>query len=204
MGADDPAASFATSLINEGLHLVEVSSPNGWPWLKYISAFSTVSGTDSYAFATIDSSHTIAKLTDVKVLSDANYVPLTLVSQREANRDVVTTTTGFPSIYRVEGGSLYLSPTPDAIYSISVNEIVTEPDLVSANDTPLMPSQYHGSIISAALVLYYQTLQDVQRAAAADQILNGWIHRMRQNSAETEGGTRVRVRDWLYTGGGMN
>lgn len=197
MSTDDPAADQVGDLVNEGLHLVEISHPNGWPYLSRVSHFSTSATVQSYSFASVQTSYDLMKVQSVKVLSSQRWAPLTAMSVEEADSTfTASTTTGLPQGFHVEGEQVYLFPTPDAAYDVQVRGVIAEPDLVSSTSEPLMPASFHGSIIAAGMTLYYETLQDTNRAQAAAQRLDGWVNKMLTASREDTVPPRLHLRDW--------
>lgn len=197
MDGSDPAASVVGGLVNEGLHLVEVSAPNGWSWLRQLVDFSTTANTRSYTFATIDGTYEIAKVLDAKVLQGVIYYPLTVVSAHEADATYASTATSIPSEIVVEGSTVYLIPTPNDTYTVRVRVVVTENDLSNDTDEPIIPARYHGAIVTAACLIYYQLLQDTVRTTLFRTMLDDWIKRMSASGGEYGGPVRVGVRNWL-------
>lgn len=197
MGSSDPAYTDAGNLINEGLHLVETAHPAGWPWLRRTQTFTTTASAASYAFSAIDSTYTIMKVLDVKVAYQTVYQALDPMAPDEAARTFVgTTATDVPRYFYAEGQTLYLYPTPNSTYTTVLRSVVSEPELTSDTASPIMPSAFHTAIIAAALVLYYEELQDTTRMTAAGQRLDSWIKRMEAFSREVGPPPRVRYRSW--------
>lgn len=196
--SDDPLAASIGDLVNMGLHYVETANATGWPWMRVVGTFSTVTSTSTYTFATIDASNTIAKLLAVKLLVQANYYqPLQLMAADEAWQCYPSTVVNRPESYFVEGSTLYLYPTPDAVYTVGYRAVLTEDTLSADADTPTMPVVWHGAIVDAALTLAYQTIQDTQRANYMEQRVGAWVARMRGYGTEYRGGVGVKVREWI-------
>lgn len=193
----DPAIGDAGTLINEGMHFVEISAPGGWPWQHRTTAFTTTATVAVYPFSEINTSNTISKVLSVKVLVGNAWQPLTYISPDEAQVDwPYRGDTSAPVGYSIEGSSLYLyPPQPGARYYTQVRSIIAEPDLNADADLPLMPSIYHGSIITAGLILYYDTLQDLQKAQVAQQQLDRWLQRMTTYARQSGQLPRVRLRN---------
>lgn len=194
MGTDDPAAVAAGDLVNEAIALVETAHPNGWPWLRHTATFTTSTNVATYAFSRVDPTYTVMKVLDAKVAYQTTYQPLELMSPEEASRTYIgTTSTDVPRYYSAEAHALTLYPTPNTTYTTVVRTVISEPQL-AGSQSPLMPVAFHGSIISAGLVLYYETLQDTARLQAAGQRFDSWIKRMEVYARETRGTPRVRYR----------
>lgn len=195
---DDPLSSSLGGLVNEALHYLDSASPTGWPWTRTIGTFSTVNGTSAYAFTTIDATHTLAKVLGLKVLVQTNYYePLNLLGPDEAWQIYPSTLTRRPESYFVEGETVYLAATPDEVYTIGYRGVVSEPDLATDADEPILPVTFHGALVEATLLLAYQTLQDTPKMQATEQRVNSWLTRMRTYGVERPANLGVRVRDWL-------
>ena len=197
MSTDDPVEDLVDEYVNEGLHVVDMANPTGWPWLYATANFTTTTNQESYGFSAIvnSSSITVWKLADVRVRSGDVFDPLTLVSAEEGNYLWPTVAQGFPQAYFVEGETLYIRPIPNGAYGTRVRYVKAEQDMVAGTDGPLMPARYHGAIVTAALVIFYETLQDTQRLAMEQTRLDSWVQRMWRSSDETVEIPRVRVRD---------
>ena len=194
MGTDDPSASNAQSLVNEALHMVEIAHPNGWPYLRDTIAFTTTTASE-YPFSTISTTTTIAKVISAKSTAGSTWSPLDVFTPGESDHVYLAAgSTDAPAGYWVEGETFFLSPSPTAGLTVSLRVVVTEPDLVADNEEPICPARFHGAIIAAALVVYYETLQDSARSQAAGQRFDGWIGRMMTATREMGNLPRVRVR----------
>ena len=201
MSTDDPAASTVGSLVNEAVQMVSAAAPESWPHLRRSVNWSTVASTAVYPFATVmgavSSSSVVARVFSVKATIDTSYQSLEILSPDEADDTYnLTSQTGAPEAYWVEGRAVTLYPTPDAEYGMTARVAIDEPELVQETDTPLLPVAYHPAIIAGALTLYYEQLQDTGRSQAAAQRFDGWISRMRTAARDRIGLPRVRVRSW--------
>src|SRR5439155_16782355 len=101
MGSSDPLAANAPSLVNEGLHVVEVAHPRGWPWLRDVTTVNTSTTVSYIAFSSINSGN-CARVLDVRVLSGTEYFPLEEIGVDEADQVDTSTSSGFPAWYHVE------------------------------------------------------------------------------------------------------
>lgn len=197
MGTDDPLSSLTDEYTNEALHLLESAHPSGWPWMRRVYTFSTTAGDGSYAFTDITTAAVLAKIIDVKLLSGSVYYPLTLISPEEAEQIYPVTTSRIPESWYVEGRTLYLYPSPDAAYTMSVRAVITETDLGGSTSTPVLPVVYHSAWVEQTLLLMYETLQDDAKIDMTQKRVNQWVDRMMKHGREYAGAPGVRVREWL-------
>lgn len=189
MGSSDPIASSVDDIVNEALHMVETANPGGWPWLQTRSTVTVT--TSTFAFASLNAD--LLRINDVQATVNSVPVILQQLGPNEATQSYLSVT-GAPEAWSVEGMSLRLWPAPSSSYSVTISGVVAEPDLSDAGDEPLMPASYHGSIIAAALVIYYETLQDATRAQTAAARFDGWVTRMMSHARSTALPPRVQLR----------
>lgn len=198
MSSDDPSASFVDEYTNEALHMLEIAHPTGWPWMRRVYTFTTTPGTASYDFTVISSAPVLSTILSVKLLgASSGYAPLTLISPGEAEQIYPATTSRIPESYYAEGRTLYLYPTPDSAYTVSVRAVITETDLGGATSTPVLPVVYHSAWVEQTLLLMYETLQDDAKVEMTQKRLNRWVSDMQKHGREYAGAPGVRVREWL-------
>lgn len=201
MGSNDPLAGYADEYVNEALHYIETASPDGWPWMRRTVTLSATASTSSYTFAAlgnlVSSGTLVSKVLGAKVLRSTVYEPLRLMGADEAAQLYPTTTTGAPEAWFAEGQNFYLYPTPDTTYSVVIRVLIQEQDLSISTATPAIPAVFHPAVVEAATLLFYESLQDVQRAEKARATVDDWIRKMKTYGREYTGGVKVRVRDWL-------
>lgn len=195
MGTSDPAAANVDEYVNEAIHYLETAAPDGWPWMRRTVTLTTTASDNTYTFPQISTTPAVAKVLGGKVLRDTVYESLRLMSPDEAEQLFPTTDTGAPEAFFVEGETLYLYPTPDAIYSIPLRVVVTETDLSYDTATPAMPVVFHSAIVEAATMLFYETLQDTTRLQIAEARVDRHISRMRGYGREYRAAPRIRVRN---------
>lgn len=171
------------SLINEALQAV--STETVWPWLSDSTTFATVAGTATQAVPN-DWMRT-------KNLVIDGYNPMRSISLQEI-RAIPTTSRGLPTLYTVHDEVIVMRLVPDAVYTVIHDYEKVEPALSSDSDTPLMPSQFHYSIVHFAAHLAHVRAGNAQKAATSLADYNGWIRRMRDNRRRIAGPVRVRVR----------
>jgi hypothetical protein len=195
MGTADPVAGNIGVYVNEGLQMVDAAHPNGWPWNRATVQFSTTASVATYSFDTITTSVTIARVHSAKVVADTAWRALEVLSPEEADKFFVSTSeTGVPEAIWVEGATVEFIPSPAAVYTASLRVSLAEEELSGDTDTPRMPERFHGAIVAAATVCFYETLQDAGRAQAAAQRVDGWVARMRTAGRESGVLPRVHLR----------
>lgn len=172
-----------TDLVNEALQVI--STERDWPWLSTSETITTVSGTAT------DSPP--AGWMKTRSLCIDGYDPMEQRSLLEI-RGVPTTDRGMPTIYDISGDVLIFRPVPDGVYSIIHDYFKVEPSLTADADTPLMPTQFHYSIVAKASELAHLRQRDNTRAGAQLAEYNAWLGRMLDNRRRTSAPTRIRVR----------
>lgn len=176
----DPALM---DLTNEALQAI--ATEFDWPWLEASTTFATVSGTATYT-PPADWMRTRGLCIDG---SDAMEYR-SLIELRE----VATTTTGEPGFYHINTEQITLRPVPSSVSTVIHDYVKIEPALAGDTDTPLMPSQFHYSVVAFAVHMAHLRSGDVNRAAAAMADYQGWLKRMTDNRRRQSGGMRVRLR----------
>ncbi len=201
MSTGDPAAGLVDEYVNEALHYLETAAPDGWPWMRQSITLSTTASTDSYTFATIGAvpatDVTVSKILSGKILRSTVYVDLTMMSPAEAVEVYPSTTAGVPEAFFVEGSTLYLYPTPDAVYSIVLRVVTTEPDISVSTVSPILPAVFHSAVVDTACLIYYEQLQDSPKMAMLEQKVDRHIKRMREYGRQYPAAPKIKVRDWL-------
>ena len=187
------------NLVNAALRTIEVDYPQGWDWLRTHGFVNTVSGTETYTFATISTAllmTDISKIVSVSIKSPSGqgHIPLERISRAEAQQLYPATTSSGPAVCWIEGRTLGLRPAPDGVYQLLVTAIKTEVDLVDGANTPAMPSSYHDAIVEKAAELHYRRVHDLPNAAAAAGAYKDWRMRMLSHQRPYVGPGAVRAR----------
>ncbi len=127
--------------VNDAKKLVE----NAWDWsaLKTVKTISTVDGT--YVYAIADSKDTYKDLT---VVNDTDNIFMEYRPQPwfEEQYFINTPVEGSPQYYTYDSldgnGDTQISvyPKPDAVYSIRINAVIRNDDLVNNTDNLVIPS----------------------------------------------------------------
>lgn len=187
------------NLINAALRTIETDYPQGWDWLRTHGFVNTISGTETYNFATISTAllmPDISKIVSVSIKSPQGqgHIPLERVSRLEAQQLYPSATSGSPAVVWVEGRVLGLRPSPDGVYQLLTTAIRTEADLVDGSSIPVMPSSYHDAIVEKAAELHYRRVHDLPNAAAASGAYKDWRIRMLSHQRPYVGPGAVRAR----------
>lgn len=172
-----------TDIVNEGLQVI--STDHDWPWLFATATFSTAASDADYAMP--------ATWLRTRGLIIDGYDPLTLLSTPEI-RAMETATTGQPEYFTIDDDQILLRPVPDGVYSVIHDYVRSETALSGDSDTPLMPLQFHYSIVASAVHLAHLRQGDMSRAGAAAADRDGWLQRMRSFKKRAAGPRRVVVR----------
>lgn len=79
--------------------------------------------------------------------------------------DLDSTNTGRPQLWTVTVSTLYLYPTPDGAYSLTLRYYKSPPDLSADGDIPQLPEMYCHLMVSYALQRAYRRENDYEAAA---------------------------------------
>lgn len=170
-------------LVNEALQTISVE--NEWPWLQVATTFNTATGTRFYAPPT---NWQLTKALSIEGQDALFYIDL------QESRNWPDDVQDIPLYYTIYTEQIYLSPTPSAIYTIRHDYIRQEPRLIDNSDTPLMPPQFHYSIVAFACHLAHLRAGDLPRARAAQDEYNAWKKRMEERRMRTASTLKTRVR----------
>lgn len=177
------------SLVNEALSAI--STETDWPWLDATTTFATVTGTQTYT----PPADWIRTKSLIITSPDQSYETLQWRSLQEIREyGTATTEQGYPCRYTVYAEQILLAPVPGAAYTVRHDYIKQEPELQANTDTPIMPEQFHYSIVQHAVYLAHLRQGDLARANAAMQAYQGWLKRMEGHDKRVTVPLRVRVR----------
>jgi len=104
------------------------------------------------------------------------------------------TASGAPQFFCVFGDQLLLRPVPDGVYTVQHLYYLTEPALVDNTDTPLLPVQFHATLVQSAVALAAERAGDMPRATAAHSAYNKWLERMNAYKRRLTAPGSIRVR----------
>lgn len=199
MTTNDPAAANVDEYVNEAIHYLESAAPDGWPWMRAPITVSTVAGTSTHTLASLGTTAgaTVSKVLSAKILNGTTYQDMMLLSPADAVERYPSTNQNMPQAWFVEGSSFYLYPTPDAVYTMVLRVITVEPDLTGNGSTPVLPVVFHTAIVEAAVLLFYETLQDSTKLQLAEQRVDSYVNRMRRYGRQYPSAPKIRVREWL-------
>lgn len=194
--SNDPLYDDLDDLVNEAIHHLETSSPDGYQWMR--ATVNTTVSAASYTFTQISGSQTIARIMSLRVLDNATWRPLDFRGPDEIQQLYPSSSdTGIPESYYVEGSTVYVYPTPDASYTAQYRVLVTEADLGGGGSTPSIPTVFHTAIVDCALLFAYQALADDRRVALQESRVAQHVQRMRTFGQQYDPVPRIRVREWL-------
>ena len=149
-----------------------------WPFLEATStAIVTVVGTSSYSLSAIsDLLHLDAVRSSVGIerfnmgyVSPQEFRDISFVDDRVV---------GVPRYWTFMNQTLQIYPTPDLVYTLTIDYAKDPPDLAAAGDKPLLPATYHDILVwGAACDLAYRE-RDYQAYAICEQKYNMGIKEM--------------------------
>ncbi len=169
-----------TELVNSANHYLETEWD--WPWLETTEDIATVIGTATYTPGA-----TWMRTIDLRV---ANGALLRRVPIDELDF-LSSAGTGEPRLFCVTGGQLTVFPTPSAVLTLKHRYVRSEPDLVNAGDTPLVPLSFRSAIVEYASFLALRRSRDEGRAEVARSGYKEWLEQMVKRTAryaDTAGG----------------
>lgn len=186
--ADDGffTATVLGDVVNEALQAI--STENDWPWLLTSENLSTVAGTSTLTPG--------ATWIRTKSLQIAGFDPFEWFPIQDLDGLVGQ---GQPTIFAEEGNTLQIRAIPDAVYSIKHRFWRTEPVLTSGSVSPLMPTNFHYSIVAFAAYLAHNRAHELDRANQELNSYRMWLERMQSYRRKSAGPIRPRVRP----GGGL-
>lgn len=194
--SDDPLYADLGDLINEAIHYLDTSSPDGWPWMR--TTINTTVTTGTYTFSQLaGTTSTVAKILSAKVKDGDTWQILRFRNQDEIDQLYPTDDAGLPESYAVDGGQVGIYPPPDGTYQLRLRVVFSENDLSAGTDTPVMPESFHTGIVDAALLFAYQSLADTQRVTLQEQRVIAMLQRMRTYGIQYDPSPTIRVRQWL-------
>lgn len=128
--------------------------------------FPTVNGTNLYSTTGLIKPWTVAIPAQNWVLDESTMDNIRLL-------DTDHSQTGRPYVYAVQKfnpttASLYLFPTPDGVYSVQVDGILTGVDLVADADIPAFPEDFHDLLTFAASADELMKMEKPQLAQAQE------------------------------------
>ena len=90
-----------------------------------------------------------------------------------------STSPGRPYAYVSRAGTIYLGPTPDAVYPLTLDYRKAFVPLVNSADIPAIPAAFHYTLVTGAVALGLKMLNDPTWQATDQEFTNG-IDVMRQ------------------------
>jgi hypothetical protein len=149
----NPSVARVNSFLNEALRVI--ARQIDFYSEEASEAFSTVSGTSTYAWPT--------DLGRVRYLRNVDDTT-TLGVVRLRDLDVLPLSRGQPVCYAADGSNLTLWPTPDGVYDLSLRYWALPDLMVNDSDIPAIPEDYHRLLTYYALDRCYASEDDPQMA----------------------------------------
>jgi|SRR5688500_6280630 len=182
LDVEDMPDALIDVFIREGSKRVEKASSR-WPFYENVWTFTTVQGQRSYPFATIgvDLDQISAVQSDDRLLEWVGTDLYTVLNPSN------TTTTSKPTQYAWWADVLYLVPTPDAAYTLTVYGYRTPIDWVAngAGATPDLPDEMHNTVATWALAKCYAQQEDPELASVYERQFADELTEFKRRIAET-------------------
>lgn len=197
------------TLVDQANSMIEAEKD--WPWRHTTGTFETISGIRGYPLADFglydfydadygddydpengdSAAGTWLRTLEVRVDGQGPCVEQTRTALDASNPDGVG---GSPTAFAIDGGLLYLSPTPDAVYTVHHRFVTEVAPLSSPTSSPQMPAHLQWSIVQQATALAFTRAGDDQRAAVADSAMDRWRRRMVKELRSSKGPMLPRIR----------
>lgn len=172
--------------VNEALQ--EINSEEDWPWLNATETLTTVAGTQAYALNAL-----WLRTRSVTVLDD---YPLERYTEKELTDFwPFSSSTARPQGFAIEGGQILFGPIPNAVYSVRHRYVKMEATIASTT-VPLMPAQFHSSIVELAMHITLKRSREDARSQEALASYQRWLSKMRKERRRHTGPGRIRTTQW--------
>lgn len=160
-----------------------------WNFLREDFTFPTVSGTQTYAGATVGlTDFGIWDTKDVRCYGATvnDEVELTFFPWSEFKKAYLfgssRTSAGMPSTFSVnQDESIVLWPIPDAIYTVNGSYYKTAQTMTVSADIPILPARYHMAIVWRALMFYAAYEEAVAVYQHGDNEFNRVMYQMEKD-----------------------
>lgn len=140
-----------------------------WPFRETTTTLSTVGGTQEYSltsnFSTLDNDNILSVTLQGAAPTKLIYWPFNQL--RADQPDFTTIGSSIPQRYYLKGGSIGLWPTPDTVYSVSVDYYITPTELSADADEPIIPVAYREALVKYALAAEHDYNSDPDLAQKA-------------------------------------
>lgn len=147
-GYGTDSATAQTELINSVYR--RLAGRRRWKWTEaQNTSIVTVAGTSAYALTGItDFLHPDA----VRIEVGTEYLPMEYMDYEELrDRQHADRDRGVPEFWTIGRGQLLLWPTPERVYTVTVDYTKDPPDLSADGDTPIFPATYHDILVWGAI-----------------------------------------------------
>jgi len=157
----DVTDSILNTYIKDG-YLRLMSLERRWPWLEASYTLTAIAGTQAYTLSGVGD---IEEITSILHDDDVSG-RLTWCGHQSAEDVWYGTTSGVPQNWSKWGTSIYLWPTPDAAYSMSVRAY-RNPVNWTASDTVECDADtaFHIALVYYVVAMMYQLQEDPEQAA---------------------------------------
>jgi len=178
---------FTDAIIDGFVHkaLRKLDSAYEWPWSHVFDTLPTVSNQEFIVLPSGWSKTIALTINDYQSLTPTSLIDL---------RSETATGRGMPISYAIAADKLYLRPTPDAVYSITHDYMLSEPDLANDAATPRLPAAYHDAVVDLASFYALNKAGEQSRADRYLEQYRSWVSDMRRDVRRMTEAPAVRVR----------
>lgn len=185
-----------TTWINAGQR--QFADAYEWPFLDAVMTPSVTANVGTVNLPTADT--TFRKVQTVAIKDTTYSPPYQKLRYWEAHRfDRELTNpvqTGIPELYTLTGlNTLQVWPIPTVNVRLQIRFTRNVPDLVLGTDTPVIPPEYHFTIVRAAAVIALQAENEEERASEAQDAYEGDLQAAIQFYSSPEGDDPATVEE---------
>ena len=154
-----------------------------WPFRETTDDVTTIAGTQEYVLSTEFTNIDAQNITSVAIQGATNrklvYWPFNQL--RAANPDYDLIGTSVPQNYYLKGGNLGLWPSPNDVYTVTVDYYKVPTELSADADEPIIPVAYRQSLVQFALAKEHDFNTDPDLAQKAMNEFEQIVVLARQN-----------------------
>ena len=168
---------------------IQVMHEGTWHWRREQQTFDTAVSDREYAFTDIDDD-TVGIIpfrhspdSESYILIDDNPVYFIPYQQWRGYWDRGTRSVQRPQYFTIRhdgGGKIEFDPTPDAVYTVTLDILHDVQDLTADADVPLMPPRFH-RVIALLACRYLAEYDENPRLALFEQRYKRWMNDLRED-----------------------
>lgn len=193
-----PATDYISDLVeavDAASEEIELMHEGGWHWRRIQQTFNTVASTRKYTFATINADcvgiipFRHSPDSDSYILIGDNPVYFIPYQAWRGYFDRGTRSEQRPQYFTIRhdgGSSIEFDPTPDDVYTVTLDLLIEVQDLSDASDgspddnVPRMPARFH-KVIGLLACRYMAEYDENRRLSLFEQRYKRWMNDLRED-----------------------